>query len=127
MIDAPDTAALDAFAQAAALGPAGAGVDGGTVPGRELIDRFWGGLVQWATVDQPPLIVEQQRVLLHERVMAHPDGAHIWETFEAGGYLEPGGTDPVLTRHGLLEVDRLLPSFFEDSAPAAGAKAAASP
>jgi oxygen-independent coproporphyrinogen-3 oxidase len=51
----------------------------------------------------------------------------VWETFEAGGYLEPGGTDPVLTRHGLLEVDRLLPSFFEDSAPAAGAKAAASP
>jgi oxygen-independent coproporphyrinogen-3 oxidase len=51
----------------------------------------------------------------------------VWETFEAGGYLEPGGTDPVLTRHGLLEVDRLLPSFFEDSAPAAGGKAAASP
>lgn len=58
-------------------------VDGGTVPGRELIDRFWSGLVQWATVDQPALVAEQQRVLLHERVMRHPDGQRIWAEFEA--------------------------------------------
>ena len=58
-------------------------LDGGTVPGSELIDRFWGGLVRWATVEQPALMAEQQRTLLHERVMSHPDGAAIWAEFEA--------------------------------------------
>ncbi len=58
-------------------------VDGGTVPGSELIDRFWGGLVRWATVDQPVLAAAQQREVLHQRVMAHPDGAAIWAEFEA--------------------------------------------
>ena len=58
-------------------------LDGGTVAGSELIDRFWGGLVHWATVEQPPLIAAQQRELLHERVMAHPQGERIWEAFEA--------------------------------------------
>jgi len=58
-------------------------LDGGTVPGSELIDRFWGGLVHWATVEQPALIAEQQRTLLRERVMAHPDGPAIWAEFEA--------------------------------------------
>ena len=41
--------------------------DGGTVSGRELIDRFWGGLVQWATVDQPRLVAAQQREMLEAR------------------------------------------------------------
>lgn len=58
-------------------------LDGGTVPGSELIDRFWGGLVRWATVEQPALAADVQRALLHERVMAHPDGAAIWAEFEA--------------------------------------------
>ena len=58
-------------------------IDGGTVAGSELIDRFWGGLVRWATVDQPSLVADQQRTVLHERVMAHPDGARIWSDFEA--------------------------------------------
>ena len=58
-------------------------LDGGTIAGSELIDRFWGGLVRWATVDQPALVADQQRALLHERVMAHPDGAAIWAEFEA--------------------------------------------
>ncbi len=58
-------------------------LDGGTVPGSELIDRFWGGLVRWATVEQPALVADQQRALLHERVMAHPDGSAIWAEFEA--------------------------------------------
>ncbi|MEQ1700129.1 MAG: hypothetical protein ABMA25_08465 [Ilumatobacteraceae bacterium] len=58
-------------------------VDDGTIAGQELIDRFWSGLVRWATIDQPSLIAEQQRTLLHERVMAHPDGAAIWQEFEA--------------------------------------------
>lgn len=58
-------------------------VDGGTIAGQELIDRFWSGLVRWATVDQPAIAAEQQRTLLHARVMAHPDGAAIWQEFEA--------------------------------------------
>jgi hypothetical protein len=58
-------------------------IDGGTVPGRELIDRFWDGLVRWATVDQPALAAEQQRTLLHGRVLAHPDGIAVWAEFEA--------------------------------------------
>ena len=41
--------------------------DGGTVAGSELNDRFWGGLVRWATVDQPRLVAEQQREVLAER------------------------------------------------------------
>lgn len=60
-------------------------VDGGTVSGRELIDRFWGGLVRWATVDQPALAAAQQREILHRRVFAHPDGAAIWSEFESAG------------------------------------------
>ena len=37
--------------------------DGGTVSGSELIDRFWDGMVKWATVDQPAL-----------RSRTHPSG-----------------------------------------------------
>ena len=59
--------------------------DGGTIAGRELIERFWNGLVQWATVDQPAIAAEVQRQLLHARVMRHPDGAEIWREFEAAG------------------------------------------
>jgi hypothetical protein len=59
-------------------------VTGGTISGQELIDRFWSGLVQWATVDQPALMAQQQRALLQARVMAHAaDGAVIWQQFEA--------------------------------------------
>ncbi|MFM2078224.1 MAG: hypothetical protein RJA49_2114 [Actinomycetota bacterium] len=57
--------------------------DGGTVPGSELIDRFWGGLVRWATVDQPALAAAQQRQLLQDRVMAHREGAAVWAEFVA--------------------------------------------
>jgi hypothetical protein len=58
-------------------------IDGGAVAGRDLIERFWSGLVRWATVDQPALMAEQQRTLLHTRVMRHPDGPSIWAEFEA--------------------------------------------
>jgi len=58
-------------------------VDGGTIAGQALIDRFWSGLVQWATVDQPAIAAQQQRELLQARVMAHPDGATIWKEFVA--------------------------------------------
>ena len=58
-------------------------VDGGTVSGRELIDRFWNGLVRWATVEQPALMAAQQRELLHQRVMRHPSADTVWAQFEA--------------------------------------------
>jgi hypothetical protein len=58
-------------------------IGGGTVGGRELIDRFWDGLVQWATIEQPALTAAQQRELVRARVMTHPDGDAIWSEFEA--------------------------------------------
>ncbi len=58
-------------------------LDGGTVPGRELIDRFWGGLVQWATVDQPKLNYERVRTELEAYVATHPDGDEILAEFDA--------------------------------------------
>lgn len=58
-------------------------VDGGTIAGGELIQRFWGGLVRWATVEQPRLVAEQQHSVLHTRVMQHPEGETIWSAFEA--------------------------------------------
>ncbi len=57
--------------------------DGGTIAGQELIDRFWNGLVQWATVDQPALAAENQRALLRSRVDKHPEAATVWNEFEA--------------------------------------------
>ena len=58
-------------------------IDGGVVRGSELIDRFWGGLVRWATVDQPALVAEQQRDLLRQRILAHTRGEQIWAEFQA--------------------------------------------
>lgn len=57
--------------------------DGGTIAGQELIDRFWHGLVQWATVEQPAITAELQRSLLHQRVAKHPHAATVWSEFEA--------------------------------------------
>ena len=45
-------------------------VDGGTIPGRELIDRYWADLVTWATVEQPPQIAKMNREMIEERVRA---------------------------------------------------------
>jgi hypothetical protein len=43
-------------------------VDGGTIAGRELIDRYWADLVRWATVEQPPLAAQQSRELIEQRI-----------------------------------------------------------
>ncbi len=43
---------------------------GGTIAGRELIDRFWNGLVRWATIEQPPIFAKQQREMIEERISA---------------------------------------------------------
>lgn len=58
-------------------------VDGGNVPGAELIDRFWEGLVHWATVDQPPLAARQQRDLVLGRISTHPDAMAIGAELDA--------------------------------------------
>ncbi|CAB4800952.1 unannotated protein [freshwater metagenome] len=55
------------------------------MPGRELIDRFWGGLVHWATVEQPPLASQMQRELIESRIMAAPNGAQILAEFRGAG------------------------------------------
>jgi hypothetical protein len=58
-------------------------VDGGTIAGSELIERFWNGLVQWATVEQPALAAEMQRELLYSRVQEHPNAMDVWSQFES--------------------------------------------
>ena len=57
--------------------------DGGRKPGRDLIDPLWEKLVHWATVEQPKLMVEQQRKLMNERILAQPDGERIAKEFNA--------------------------------------------
>ncbi|MEZ5559120.1 MAG: hypothetical protein R3E86_11360 [Pseudomonadales bacterium] len=57
-------------------------VDGGTVKGAELIDRFWDGLVRWATVEQPRLAAMTQYEALKPQILAHPDGKRILAEFD---------------------------------------------
>ena len=58
-------------------------IDGGTVPGRELIDRFWDGLVRWATVEQPELMVAQLRPEYEAYIATHPDAERVQAEFDA--------------------------------------------
>ncbi len=55
--------------------------DGGRTSGAEIVDALWGGIVQWATVEQPKLAAEQQKKLLTERILAHREGPRILEAF----------------------------------------------
>ena len=57
--------------------------DGGTVSGRELIERHWSSLVQWATVEQPRLAAERSHRVLSERISAHPQAPRIQARFDA--------------------------------------------
>ncbi len=57
----------------------------GPVPGSEVVDPLWEGIVQWATVEQPKLAAEQQRELLHSRIRQHPDADRVLERFIALG------------------------------------------
>ena len=61
--------------------------DGRRLPGREVVDALWSGILRWATVEQPALAAEQQRKLLSERIRRHPEGARILEEFHACGDL----------------------------------------
>jgi hypothetical protein len=64
-------------------------VDGGHVSGAELIDRFWQGLVHWATVEQPRLAAETQYRSLVPQILAHPDGERILAEFDRLSDLRP--------------------------------------
>jgi hypothetical protein len=57
-------------------------VDGGTVSGAEVIDRFWSGLVHWATVEQPRIAAETQYAELRPLILAHPEGTRILAEFD---------------------------------------------
>ena len=58
-------------------------VDGGTISGGELIDRFWDGLVRWATVDQPAIAAQNAYEGLKPIILTHPEGERILEAFDA--------------------------------------------
>ena len=58
-------------------------VDGGTIAGAEVIDRFWDDLVKWAVVEKPALEAEQQRRGLEERIAQHPEAARVLAEFDA--------------------------------------------
>ncbi len=49
-------------------------VDGGEVSGAAVIDRFWSGLINWATVEQPRLAAMQQYELIKARILEHAAG-----------------------------------------------------
>jgi hypothetical protein len=58
-------------------------VDGGTIAGAEVIDRFWDDLVKWAVVDKPALEADQQRRMLEERIRRHPESDRVLAEFDA--------------------------------------------
>jgi hypothetical protein len=60
-------------------------VDGSTIPGSELVDRFWDGLVRWATVEQPALVAARQRAEIEARIRQHPDADRVLAEFVAAG------------------------------------------
>jgi len=58
-------------------------VDGGTIAGAEVIDRFWDDLVKWAVVDKPALEADQQRQLLEGRIRQHAEADRVLAEFDA--------------------------------------------
>lgn len=57
-------------------------VDGGTIDGATVIDRFWSGLIDWATVDEPRLAAERSREQILERIAAHPEADRLRAEFD---------------------------------------------
>ncbi len=58
-------------------------LEGGTVPGAELVDRFWDGMVRWATVEQPAIAAERARQVIVERIASHPEADRVLDEFDA--------------------------------------------
>ncbi len=64
-------------------------VDGGEISGAVLIDRFWAGLIQWATVEQPRIVALQVYEVLKARILALPQGERLLREFDAVSDLNP--------------------------------------
>ncbi|NNE74653.1 MAG: hypothetical protein HKN26_13385 [Acidimicrobiales bacterium] len=60
-------------------------LDGGSVPGSTLVDRFWDGMVRWATVTKPARDVERALTNLHARIAEHPESDRVRAEFDAVG------------------------------------------
>jgi hypothetical protein len=58
-------------------------LDGGTIKGAELLDRFWDGLIGWATVEQPKVVAENQYAVMRKRILEADDGTRILREFDA--------------------------------------------
>ena len=56
---------------------------GGRKPGHEIIDAAWDRITHWATVEQPKLAAVENRKMLSERILKHPDGERLLEGFIA--------------------------------------------
>jgi len=65
-------------------------LEGGTIPGSELIERFWDGLVHWATVEQPELTAERLRPELEAYIKTHPEADRVLAEFDAEARLPEG-------------------------------------
>lgn len=55
---------------------------GGTVAGADVVDALWERIVQWATVEQPPLAAAQQKELLTGRIREHPEAERVLARFD---------------------------------------------
>lgn len=63
---------------------------GGEVSGAELVHRIWGDLVHWATVEQPALAAEQQRIDLAGLVRRdHPESERVLPLLDRLGDPQP--------------------------------------
>jgi hypothetical protein len=57
-------------------------VAGGTIPGAELVERMWAGLVHWATVERPLIAAAQQREVIAEMLHETTEGQRILARFD---------------------------------------------
>jgi len=56
--------------------------NGGTLAGATVIDRFWQGLVDWATVEQPRLAAQAQHETITGHINEHPDCVALQREFD---------------------------------------------
>ncbi|PKQ03937.1 MAG: hypothetical protein CVT73_14485 [Alphaproteobacteria bacterium HGW-Alphaproteobacteria-12] len=57
-------------------------LDGGTVPGKDLIDPVWEGMVHWHSVTQAALSREQSREAIRAVLASAPDGLRLFAVFD---------------------------------------------
>jgi hypothetical protein len=63
-------------------------VAGGRISGAAVIDRFWQGLLDWATHEQPRLAAQQQYELIKARILEHANGTALLREFDALGRID---------------------------------------